>query len=123
VNRGLAVGVAAVVALGVGLGAGALVFPRSVTHTSTVYATTTTGLPAGCVRAIALTRRLLLSTSRKEAEAIARQFQSAAAACEIPPECESALTFFQRIADVHSRIEMLDLARGFDSAVASCRAR
>ncbi len=100
---------------------GAVAFPRTVTHTATVYATTTTGLPAGCVQAIALTKSLENAVGQKQVEQITAQFQAAAAGCEIPSECKQALTFFQRIATVHSRAEMLDLAHGFSAAVAACR--
>jgi hypothetical protein len=96
-------------------------FPRTVTHTATVYATTTTGLPAGCVRAIALTKSLEDAVGQAQIAQITGQFRAAAADCEIPSECKRALTFFQRIATVHSRAEMLDLARGFSAAVAACR--
>jgi hypothetical protein len=100
---------------------GAVAFPRTVTHTATVYATTTTGLPAGCVQAMALTGSLENAVGRKQVEQITAQFEAAAAGCEIPSECKRALTFFRRIATVHTRAEMLDLTHGFSAARAACR--
>ncbi len=105
--------------MGVAVGAGA--FPRSVTHTSTVYATTITGLPAPCVQAIALTRSLENAVGQRQVEQLTVQFQAAAAGCEIPAVCKQALAFFRQIATVHSRAEMLDLVRGFSAAVTACR--
>jgi hypothetical protein len=100
---------------------GALVFPRTTTNTATVYATTTTGLPAGCEQAIALTKDLENAVSQKQVEQVTAQFQAAAAGCEIPSGCKQALTFFQRLATVHARAEMLDLVNRFSAAVAACR--
>ncbi len=107
--------------LGLGVVVGAVAWPRTVTHTATVYATTTTGLPAGCVEAIALTKSLENAVGQGQVAHITAQFQAAAAGCEIPSDCKRALTFFQRIATVHSRAEMLDLAQGFSAAVVACR--
>ncbi len=113
---------AVLAALALGVAVGAVAVPRTVTHTATVYATTTTGLPVGCVRAIALTKSLEDAVGRAQVAHITAQFQAAAAGCEIPSECKRALTFFQRIAAVHSRVEMLALTHRFSAAVAACRA-
>ncbi len=119
--RNLLIGLAVLAALLLGVAVGAGVFPRTVTHTSTVYATTTTGLPAGCLQAIALTRSLENAIGQKQVEELTAQFQAAAAGCEIPPACKEALTFFRQVASVHSREEMLARARGFSAAAAACR--
>ena len=121
ITRNVRIGLAILTTLCVGVAVGAGSFPGTVTHTSTVYATTATGLPAGCVQAIALTRSLENAVGQQQVVQLKAQFEAAAAGCEIPAACKQAPAFFRRIATVHSRAELLDLTHGFWAAVADCR--
>jgi hypothetical protein len=78
--------IAAVLGLFVlGLLIGALVRTRTVRDTTTVYATTTTGVPVGCRDAIALTRRLLNNTRPSRIPSLTAQFDSAAGRLQLGP--------------------------------------
>jgi hypothetical protein len=106
--------------LTIGLLVGTLVGPRTVTHTSTVFATTITGVPAGCRQAISLTRRLERAGSREAIARLRAQFEVAAAGCEIPEGCRKALTYFPKIEAEPSRAKLIALARDFEAAAAEC---
>jgi hypothetical protein len=105
----------------IGLLIGAVVSTRTVTHTATVYPTTTTGIPAGCREAITLTRRLQQNFTPREIPALTRQFDAAAAGCQIPEGCREALTYFPRIVAEQARAKLIALGRGFDAATARCQ--
>jgi hypothetical protein len=120
IGRSTLIGAALLAAFAVGCTLGALALTRTTTRTTTIYATTTTGLPAGCRHAITLTHRLELTARPAEIPQLTQQFEAAAAGCVIPAACKGALSYFPRIATVHTRAGMLDLAKAFDSAVADC---
>jgi hypothetical protein len=105
----------------IGLTIGAVVRTRTVTHTATVYATTVTGVPAGCREAITLTRRLENTATPEEIPALTRRFDAAAAGCQIPEGCRQALTYFPRIVTEQSRAKLIALGRAFDAAAAQCQ--
>jgi hypothetical protein len=104
----------------IGLLIGAVIRTKTVTHTSTVYATTVTGVPAGCRDAITLTRQLEASGSTLETARLTARFNVAASACQIPDGCRQALTYFPRILVEQSRAKLIALDQEFDAAAARC---
>jgi uncharacterized membrane protein len=105
----------------VGLLTGTFVRTKTVTRTATVYATTSTGVPAGCTAAIRLTRQLELTANRQAIPGLTRRFESAAAGCAIPDGCRQALTYFSRIASELDVAKLRVLDRGFTAAAATCQ--
>jgi len=99
---------------------GTVIRTRTVTHTATVYATTITGVPAGCREAITVTRRLEATGRPFEIPALTKEFNAAAAGCKIPSGCRAVLTYFPQIATVQARAKLLVLRRDFEAAAADC---
>src|SRR5580704_10259552 len=102
-RREVVIGGSVLMVFVIGLLIGAIIRTRTVTHTSTVYATTVTGVPAGCREAITLTRRLEHTGLPDEIPTLTAQFDAAAAGCQIPQGCREALSYFPKIVSEQSR--------------------
>jgi len=120
-RREVVIGGSVLLVFVIGLLIGAIIRTRTVTHTSRVYATTVTGVPAGCREAITLTRRLEDTAHPEEIPALTTQFDAAAAGCQIPEGCREALSYFPEIVSEQSRAKLLALGRVFEAAAARCQ--
>jgi hypothetical protein len=109
----------------VGLLIGAFVLTRTTIRTTTIYDTTTTGIPAGCRAGIADTKRLENTIKPETIPSLTVRFEKDAAGCVIPAACAAALTYFPLIAadfkdETVARAKLLALANAFAAAAKRC---